>query len=314
MTDSVYTKDGRSIRLEIENGVIHRLELCERGEAVERAGVFASGTLPGEPVIEPAEIPSLPGEMVESVMAMGGSIERATLLAGAASHTFRSDHHDRQWGDQVARIHLSLVNRRHRLRCELDRSGRLFEESWLAELIELERALSSCRPGLEVSGPVTLEPAVSAALLAYAFGRNLLPDVPLAQSPRPGEIDGKGNPITARPLPLDSEDLPWFRPSYRTPPRRIAHGVDLATPRVTAERHTWRAIALTGDPAHHDGLLRARCLLTRDEEVTVAMLEIGQWNDEIEVVTDPERWFPFLAGVWGRTVIFRGNPLRATTD
>lgn len=310
----MYRKEGRSIRLEIESGTTHTLDLRERGEAVEREGIFACTTLAGEPTVERAELPPIPDELVDAVMTMGESLERATLITGAASHTFHSGAGDRRWRDHVARIHLSLVNRHHALRCEIDRSDRLFTGHLLTELRELQQTLSSCRPGLEVSGAVTLEPAVSAAILAHAFARNLLPGIPAAQTPRPGEIDGKGNRVAARPLPLDAGDMPWFRPSYRTPPHRIPHGIDLVTDRTVSGSPSWRAIALTGDPAHDAGVLRARCLLTRDEDATVATIEIDQWSEEIEVVSEPEQWFPMLAGVWGRRLIFRGNVSRTTAD
>lgn len=302
----LYLKSGRTIRVEIETGTVHRLHLIEHGEASERDGVFECRTTagPGQPLEKPDPVPE---EIVRGLMELGPRCERATILSGLSRHSFEDGRGKRSWSDHTARLHVSIVNHDLRLRCEIERGGTRFDPSWIEDITAISDALARADRGPSTERELVLEPEISAALFATIVmsGRSVTtkPD----QVPREGEIDGKGHRL--KRCTIDSDDprnLGWFRPSYRIRPRRLAHGIDLRSERdETAKTPSLRAVALAGRPRLEGSTLLVPCLGVTNHRATVieVAISLDRWEEQVREVDDRTVWFPFLAGVWGRRLV-----------
>lgn len=309
MTALTYIKEGRSRRLERERGTTCEITLQERGQAIENDGLFECTTLPGETPVDRSAITPIPRDLTDTLRGMNDELERATVITGAAHHQIKAQDDDRTWRDAAVRVHVSIVSSRSRLRCELDRGGHRFEPSWSEELVVIRDALYGCRTDVAISGPVCLEPSVSAAIIASAWRWNVRERLRLVQAPRSKELDGYGQRIEERRL--DLHDLPdtWFRPSYRARPRQIPHGLDLTDEPSGSGTPATSAIALIGVTRLEGDHLLVPCLLRGGEGPAAATvhLDLRRWDDQVEVISTRQEWFPYLAGVWGRRLVFRGR-------
>lgn len=310
MSGAVYIKEGRSLRLEIENDALHELSLRERGKATEGEGMFESVTLEGQPRVDPSEIVTIPSDLTTLLQDMRPDLERATLVTGAAHHDVVLPGQHKTWRDTTVRLHASVTNRDGAIRCELDRGNTEFDDRWITELLELRQSMASYRPGRRISTPVCLEPEVSAAVIASIWLSNHRSGPSLAQVPRSGELDGYGRLVEERDIESDRASATWFRPSYRTPPRQIPHGLDLADPLSGGDdAPDSRALALLAPPRVIGNVVHLSCLVQTDEGSAGARLEIEltRWSRQIRAVGGREQWFPFLAGVWGRRLLYTGS-------
>ncbi|MBW3672355.1 MAG: hypothetical protein KY432_11875 [Acidobacteria bacterium] len=309
MTGLIYTKEGRSRRLELERGAAWEIALEERGQAIEREGLFESTTLPGETSVDPSAIAPIPQRLIDTLAGMKDGLERATVITGAAHHRVRSHDQDRTWRDAAVRLHASIVSRATRLRCEVDRGGTRFEETWISQLLAIRDNLERCRTDRGVTGPVCLEPSVSAAIIASVWTSGMGNRIGLAQIPRAGELDGYGRAVEEHRMELPHVPDSWFRPSYRTRPRPKPHGIDLAGDPSGSETPRISAISLAGAVRLEREHLLVPCLFQGDDGATAATLEIDlrRWDEQIHAVSDRAEWIPLLAGVWGRRLVFRGR-------
>lgn len=307
MSEIVYIKKGRSRRLEIERESLHRLEIEEHGEAIERDRTFLCRTLTGSLPHPDTNVGEIPLELEQLLSSLKDTCEHATVIAGAAHHSCKDAEGVRDWNDRTVRVHLSMVNRQMSFRCEIDLGGIRFEETWADDIANLFGAVHGARPETTHPSRIALEPTVSAAMLAFLVRSDQFPEISLHQIPRPGEIDGRGRLIEPQRIvdPFRDESLPWFRPSYRLPPRALPHGLQLDQSGSDIDIPDTRAIALAGDPRIDRRTLRLPCLVSRDGESSLLQIEIDldRWDQQVTVVGETAEWFPLLAGVWGQRLV-----------
>lgn len=300
---SRYLKEGRSIRFELTRLGRTSIELAERGEAVESDGRFEARSLLGPPDSVPMP-PPIPSALFDFAERESESLERATLVTGAARHTYSEGERERSWTETSARLHVSLVDPVRGLRCEIDRGGDVLEETVAGELRMIVQSLRSSTEGRHwQTEPILLDPAVTAHLTA-AFFLHSTPHVQLRQRPRNGEIDGRGR--TLDPCPLSEiRSLGWYRPSYRSQPRRVPHGLELDVEGRASSEPRRRAIALLA--LEQSGVsFELHCLVRdRSGHTTTDWIRIDPTGleDAAAQAFAESSWYPSLAGVWGRPVV-----------
>ena len=290
MIDRLYRKAGQTLRAEFSRGRLAFLRVSERGLAIEHNGLFESRQEPSEVTVE------APGDTTVSGIAndLKGdpAVERFTILRGSAIHSIEGGN---QWSERFGRIHLSMVNREHRVRVMLDLGGESLDHVDMP-LIDLVRTALQ-QPFVEEPPPfraVRLLPHVAAALISAS-------DSLAEQSTHPAfRFDGDGQEIRPAGFP------PWpnrFRPSYRARPIPMPFHLRMR-PRGADSSVEVTALAIS-DPFRRLGdTVAGTVLCSTSRNVFVASLVLEtNFEKRIRYVSDKMTWFPYRAGVWGSEMI-----------
>ena len=272
----LYRKRGRVVRW--ENGRMVRVNEC--GVAIESDERFICH--PDPDLVTGGANPIAPDGRADRVEATarairvpdGVHIERMIVSEGEADHTFR----DKAWHETTRRVHLALA--KGRLRVLIDLGD--FDLDPIAPIADaLARAESSER---EPPPRLRLAPNVAAALLPSLVGV-APPNVTLAQ--RAGGIDGRGNAVEDALDPWPN----WYRPSYRVRPVRTPFNLTATFEVTEIDEARPIAIALLAPPSE----LTLRVLVADAERVYPTTVRITR----IDAISEPRRWYPYGAGVWG---------------
>jgi hypothetical protein len=290
VTDRLYRKEGQTIRAEFSRGTLSILNVSERGLAIERNGFFESRQEPAEISVDAPGDPTVAG--MANDLKGDPAVERFTILSGSAIHSIEGGN---QWNERFGRMHISMVNREHRVRVMLELGGESLDHFDMA-LIDLVRTALQ-QSFVEEPPPfhaVRLLPHVAAALTTAG-------DSIAEQSTHPAfRFDGDGKEI------LPARSAPWpnrFRPSYRSRPIPMPFHLRMR-PRGVDSSVEVTAIAIS-DPFRRVGdTVTGSVLCTNSRNVFVAPLILdAQSEDRIRYVSDKMTWFPYRAGVWGSDTI-----------
>jgi hypothetical protein len=325
-----YFKHGSGTRVEVRRAERCEIVFREGGEAWEEEGVFSCRSIPfrGETADAGDLAARLPGLLDELSIA----VERATLVLGVSLHHHEEGDERTSWREETARLHLALANRSSRVRGAVDRGGATGSDRWLEEIRRIAGTLERAGPGRIVTrGQILLDPAITAAILSAIVlsGGPLPTDPALVQIPREGERDGRGRLVEVRPiggvgrLPVSPaassgqeegrvenaaiRSWPSYRPSYRSRPVLLPFGVDLAREPADAFAAVGvKGIALCGEIEITRRILRLPLLVEHgDAGVGESIVELRRelLDHAIVAVGSEKTWYPFLAGVWGRSLL-----------
>lgn len=274
----VYRKRGTAVRYEHR----HLIRVTESGEAVEEGERFEC-----RPLGETVDLPQIDStaveqtaQAIESLVSYPLLIERLIVSEGIAEHQFGA----KRWTDRDRRIHLSIAARSIRVLIDLG-------EFDLAEIGSVVDVLSRAGKDRTLSGPLRLEPKVAAALLPHLAGV-APPNVTLMQTG--GGVDGKGEAVVETELHVPPWPN-WYRPSYRTRPRRSPLDMRAACAVTTIEPGLPRAVALLA-PIDK---LSMNVLCVEGDDVYPAHVEVAR----IEAVATETKWYPYGGGALGAEMI-----------
>jgi hypothetical protein len=324
-----YSKHGSGTRVEVRGGERCAIVFREGGEAWEEEGVFSCRPIPFRG--ETAAAVDLPARLFDLLDELSVAIERATLVVGVSLHRHEEADEETSWREETARLHLALANRSSRVRGAVDRGGVTGSDRWLEEIRRIAGTLERAGPRPVITrGQILLDPAITAAILSAIVlsGGPLPTDPALIQIPRERERDGRGRLVEVRAIggagsqfagagaASQQEGLtetaairPWpsYRPSYRSRPVRLPFGVDLA--RETADAVAAveaKGVALCGEIEITRRSVRLP-LLVEDGggRVGESIVELRreQLDHAIVAVGRERTWYPFLGGVWGRSLL-----------
>ncbi|MGK2857671.1 MAG: hypothetical protein ACSLFQ_10745, partial [Thermoanaerobaculia bacterium] len=202
-----YTKRGTSVRIERSGRSISTVVTREHGIATRERGRLRVESR-GERSI--ATAPDVAGatdvaRRLASLEGGGVAIERLTVVAGLAEHSIEGDGPTAAWTEEIARVHLSLVDRDRALRIAVDLGARSAAELRLD--VATEAADSLRLPGagsLPEGDRVALSPAVAAALWRFLAEHPSLTEggrLRIGQSKHPAwPFDGSGSPVSAQEI------------------------------------------------------------------------------------------------------------------
>ncbi|MEO8217884.1 MAG: hypothetical protein ABI718_12455 [Acidobacteriota bacterium] len=312
-----YLKHGRSFRSESASGGPATIELSEHGFALEDDGLFSCGSLESDSaIVEPDRSAAVAiAAAVSAPLPPNVLVERRVVVSGSAQHAIESDEpicQSRTWTENFVRVHLSLMNRRHRLRSMIDLGAGAPSQIPLEHVPRIARAMADWN-GEHRSTPggvsVTLPPDISAALLVHlAVFPSLRSGLGLTQSNHNVfRFDGYGTLIEEHPL---SDDFPpnFFRPSFRSRPTRVWFHIDTVAENSNLGAWDYRAEALLGPIRSGNGRIALGLLCRALDEAVFAVeidLDADGWLRAISGTSSERTWFPFAAGSWGRTLLVR---------
>jgi hypothetical protein len=267
-----YRKTGRVVRR--ENDWLVRVE--EAGQAVEDAGIFTCEPI-GDRKSDLTVDTDAVNEAADAIARLVRPpliLERLIVSEGVAEHEFG----ETRWTDRTRRVHVAVTHAPHRALIDLaDFSFGVIER--------VVAALPRIR-GSRTVDRVRLAPNVGAALLPALAGQ-------IAMQQWAAPHDGKGGWIANVPV---SEELPpnWFRPSYRSRPRRAWFHLRVE-PLDEIDRDLPEAIALLG-PIHD----RTMYLLgTHGDDVFAATVPMRS----IAGAAPAAEWYPYAAGCFGAELV-----------
>jgi hypothetical protein len=314
--------------MEVRGGERCAIVFREGGEAWEEEGVFSCRPIPFRG--ETAAAVDLPARLFGLLDELPVAIERATLVLGVSLHHYEEGDETTSWREETARLHLALANRSSRVRGAVDRGGATGSDLWPEEIRRIAGILDRAGPRPVVTpGQILLDPAITAAILSAIVlsGGPLPTDPALIQIPREGERDGRGRLVEVRPIggagrvfagtgtASQEEGLvenaairswPSYRPSYRSRPALLPFGVDLAREAVDAAAVGAKGVALCGEIEITRRILRLPLLVDDGGGgIGESIVELRrELLDQAIVAVGTERtWYPFLAGVWGRSLL-----------
>lgn len=319
--NETYTKRGTSVRVERSGRSMSTVVAREHGVATRERGHFRAESR-GERAL--ASAPDVAGatDVARKLASLEGDavgVERLTVVAGFAEHAVDADGATASWTEQIARAHLTLVNRKRALRVGIDLGATSPETLPLHVAIEAADALGLPDAGpLPPDGAVELSPSVAAALWRFVAEHAVLAGgtrLRVEQSTHPAwPYDGRGALIRARDLGVAST-APLFRPSYRVAPVPAWFHLSATlrgAARVARRRHRGaRIVALLRPFRLTRGSVSARVLATMGEASAPAELDIprdGFASAFVRMAGDAI-WFPFEAGAWGRATVIEGARL-----
>ncbi|HUP46585.1 MAG TPA: hypothetical protein VM779_13850 [Thermoanaerobaculia bacterium] len=265
----VYRKRGSVVRY--DHGTF--IHVSEAGQAVEEDGLFRC-----EPWRDADRLPEIDDAALREVVrnvrsSVSVTIERLVATDGLADHELG----ERTWRETSRRVHLSLVNGRHRV---------LLDEGSF-DVREIERLAGLFgRIGKERDAPprIRLAPRVMAAITPMVAGV-APPNVTIEQAA--GGLDGKGLPIehaSAPPWPN------WYRPSYRVRPHRAPLNMTVRCSVTAVDASLPQGVALLAPPRG----LEMRLLCVDGTAVFPATLRLAR----IDAISTAVAWFPVETGVW----------------
>ena len=270
----IYRKRGSVVRY--ENGVI--VSVREAGESIDDGVLFRCA---------PTRRQRLPERSVDDLLRFidgirsnipDDAIERLTAMDGFAEHECGG----RQWTDRQVRVHLSLVSSSLRVIVNEAR----FDAAAIARIYS---SLVRATPPRPAPARMRLAPAVVAALVPSLIG---VAGTNCSIEQVPGRVDGKGNDIVRTAGP---EWPNWYRPSYRSRPRRVPLNVELKCNAIDVEPRLPRAIALLASP---EGLT-VHALCEDGGDVFPTRLDVVR----IEGTLGEATWYPVAAGVYARETV-----------
>jgi hypothetical protein len=335
MSEEIYRKHGRSLRLERAASERALVAVVESGEAERREDLlFSCRTLPAQiPLPEIDETPIIAAEgAIVALLEEPLSLERLIITSGVALHERQSEAGARTWNAASFRIHASIVNRSAGFRI-------LWEEaqagvSGFGELARATSALASIQRPAEKPRLVQLSRPVAAPLwpaLLLMLGSQRKQQEPahegqerpaglrLGQSAEGGYgLDGNGEPIATATLYDGARILfdRWpnaFRPTYRHPAQPMPMNVTAALDRSGAVVPDALAVAVLEPPSFDGQALTIGVLLVDGDRRASPMrvrMTPSEWCRAVVAVEGEERWYPHGAGSFGREVtidISRGS-------
>lgn len=319
-----YTKRGTSVRIERSGRSISTVVTREHGIATRERGHFRAESR-GKRAL--AFAPDVAGatDVARRLAALEGDgvgIERLTVVAGLAEHLLEGDDPAAAWTEEIARVHLSLVNRDRALRVDVDLGAT--SPGTLPLHVAMEAADALRLPDAAPSPPdgaVELSPSVAAALWRFVAEHPALvagSRLRITQSTHPAwPFDGVGTRIKAGEIAVASA-ASLYRPSYRMAPAPSWFHVSAALGRragpTRSRRHRGaRAVALLRPFRLTRTAVSARVLVTTGGASTSAELDIPRdtFASAFVRMTGDAIWFPLEAGAWGRATSIEGARLTA---
>lgn len=319
-----YVKRGTSVRIERSGRSISTIVTREHGIATRERGHFRAESrgeraLPSAPDVAGAtdvarRLAALEGE--------GVAIERLTVVAGFAEHAIEGVDPAAAWTEEIARVHLSLVNRDRALRVEVDLGATSPEMLPLGPAIEAADALRL--PGaapLPTDSAVELSPPVAAALWRFvAQHPALVTDsrLRITQSTHAAwPFDGVGTRIEAGDIAVASA-ASLYRPSYRVAPVPAWFHVSAALrrragPTRTRPHRGARAVALLRPFRLTRTAVSARVFVTTGGASASVELDLPRdtFASSFVRMAGDAIWFPIEAGAWGRATLIEGARVTA---
>lgn len=279
---TIYEKSGTSLRAERIRGVWHELALRERGIARESETFFetesrdVSGQQPDfESNPESNRDRAALAEARSAIDLFPCEVMHSVVTLGRATHRYE----ERAWETSEQFAHLTI------------RCGRLHAavHVTLSQLPIIPKAQRSERG-------VSLSPHATAQFTRELFRRSF--PIPFRQIPRPGEVDGYGNPLEPALSP-GGEPPNFFRPSYRYLPFRHPLGLALDLPEADIpppglELLSISTLSIRGGKAYIEGIATGPKDGFRE-------IVIEADADALRSMTPgpPAEWFPLEGGTWG---------------
>ena len=321
-----YTKRGASVRIERSGRSISTVVTREHGVATRERGHFRAESR-GERALASAPDVAGAADVARRLAALEGhgvGIERLTVVAGFAEHLLEGDDPAAAWTEEIARVHLSLVNRDRALRVDVGLGATSPEMLPLHVAVETADALRL--PGaapLPPDGTVELSPFVAAALWRFVAEHPALvagSRLRITQSTHPAwPFDGVGAPIEAGEIAVAPASS-LYRPSYRVAPVPSWFHVSAAfrqraAPTRSRRHRGARAVALLRPFRLTRTAVSARVLVTTGGASTAAELDLSRdtFASAFVRMDGDAIWFPFEAGAWGRATVIEGARLTATS-
>lgn len=314
-----YEKRGASVRIERSGRSTSTIVSREHGRATRDRGRFRAESLGERPlalapdVAGAAEVARRIGSLERGRVA----IERMTVAAGFAEHAVSADGATRAWDEEVARVHLSLVNRERALRVAIDLGAERAPELPVDVAAEIAGALATAdRAQASFDGLLELAPAVSAALWIFVahhpalFERSRLR---LAQAPHPSwPFDGAGRKVESQTV-TDATPTSLFRPSFRVSPAPAWHHLRASLRGVGRLRRSAgvRVVAQLTPFRMARACITAGVLAVSGSESFAVTLELPRerFADSIARISRRATWFPLEAGAWGSNTLVEGATL-----
>lgn len=294
---NVYSKSGRTWRIERLRGVRHEIFVAERGTASEDGLTFrCSPSNEGEREDDELlrdELRVRAEELDRELLRIFRQVTvlRSVVTSGDAIHELASG---QSWHERQTRAHVSLRCGDAAVDLEIDSRSLPVGLPLLEELGE-----TVAQPHAEHQAPSTLalSPLVTSALWPHLIGAPL----PLRQFPRDDARDGDGVPVVATAIGAPPTWPNRFRPSYRNAPVRFPHDVGLE-PRSGEESADATALAVVGAIVKRRGTIQC-ALLLRSGTVSRMFLDLAQLQRSVRHCGPPQLWTPHLAGSWGQHVV-----------
>jgi hypothetical protein len=314
VSETTYRKSGHVVRYELAHERAAFVTVRESGIAEERNGVFTVRAAPWGELASPQLHADALHALVASVHARVAAplrIERLVATHGAARHAFADERGSREWSDEAARLHISIVSATLPLRVLLDLGSTTADAIDLADLEVAAHALAIARPhSLEQNADVVLEPSVAAPLLLL-LAREQQRSIPqLIEQRECAEmpLDGEGVPVRDSAITAGALLPNVFRPSYRHRPIRLPfhlamreHGVMRPAP--------FEAVALTAPPRMEGTTLRLHALLLATDESTAVHAVCSFDVRSIVAAAAPLRWYPIEGGALGSALLVQDASL-----
>ncbi len=291
----------------------------ELGTASDRDGVFVTlAAAPGGSLSSPD--PSAALALERSLVPAGGSLalERMLLLTGFAEHRFESAGGERSWRESFTRVHLSIVNHRLQMRLSIDDGGAEWDRTATDDIRERIETFARATPleeprsfeRLRLSADTAARIVAALYPLARAGALGTSSRWTMRQKPHPTyRYDGFGEII--EPLVLAggapesrSEPRNWFRPSYRSRPRRTGFHLALDVPAVRDDGDAPTAVAI-GPARIEGGSLEVDLLISGHDTPRTGSLVIDATSLPERLLAAPgdPSWFPLGAGAWGTPML-----------
>ncbi|MBI2215594.1 MAG: hypothetical protein HYU52_18255 [Acidobacteria bacterium] len=315
----VYEKRGASVRIERSGRATSTIVAREHGRATRERGRFIAESLGERPLPLAPDVAGVAeaARRISSLDSGRVSIERMTVTAGSAEQTITADGSTRTWFDDVARLHLSLVNCERALRVAIDLGASRVDELRVGIADEIAEALgNACAPQASFNGLVELAPSVSAPLWLFVARHRAMFEgsrLQLTQSTHPSwPFDGAGRRIEHLPL-TDVAPSSLFRPSFRVAPAPAWFHIRASLRGVVRPRRTARArvVAMLTPFRMTRVAVTANVLAVSGSAAFAMTLEIPRetFASSITRISRRAVWFPLEAGVWGSDTLVNGASL-----
>ncbi len=329
-----YLKSGSTLRLERSASSTTLVRVDEGGSSETEHDRFVARSLDPGSSHALSETALLRLEQQIDAATAGVEVERMTLVAGAATHTLRTEGEPRHWNEQSVRVHVSLIVPDSGLRTTVDLGARDAAILRTEPLEAITAALRGYRPTHPPDSEVNiaLRSNVAAAIWPSLLLHASLPELDkdtrnpafsLRQDRHAAiRFDGRGMEIEPRDwihqgrivsaLGLTSRNWPnVFRPSFRLPPRPMpfhlrAHG------EPSAVRADIESVGMIGPVRSEGRALRCEllCLGDRGTFAAVLSMPLERWFQSIATIDDDQVWYPYAAGSFGGRTVLSGVCLR----
>jgi hypothetical protein len=312
----IYEKRGASVRIERSGRATSTVVSSEHGRAIRERSRFSAESL-GERRLPLAPDVAGAAEVARRLTSLEGgrvAIERMTVAAGVAEHAVSTGDSSFTWTEEVARVHVSFVNRDRAMRASVDLGAECVPKLPIDVAIEIASSLEAAgTPRASFDGLVELSPFVSASLWVFVSHHHSLLDgsrLDVAQSMHPAwPYDGSGRRVERHAV-TDAAPPALFRPSFRAAPAPawLHLRASLRVAGRLRKRAGARAVALLSPFRIARSGVSAGVLVVSGSESFAMTLEIPRERFAHSIVRISSRgtWFPLEAGAWGSNTLLSG--------